>query len=277
MHPLVMGIAMACLVIAALAAAADGAWRLPAFGALTLLAGLALERLAAGVSAARRFRDLTPLVFPFLHLGRDLAWVAAIAAWSARRFVGRPSLPCHSMRARARSTPRHVRPADFPEAAPARPVRPTRVLCLIPAHNEATNLTSVVAEVRACRPEIDILVVDDGSTDDTPSVLDRLEVRWLRFPERLGIGSAMRAGLRYAARLGCDIVVRMDGDGQHRADDIDRLLAPIERGRADVVLSWPTPTADAGRHPRDLAEWRQQPVDVFGACWPSPSIRTTVS
>ena len=98
MHPLVMGIAMACLVIAALAAAADGAWRLPAFGALTLLAGLALERLAAGVSAARRFRDLTPLVFPFLHLGRDLAWVAAIAAWSGPpvRWSPLPAVPQHA-------------------------------------------------------------------------------------------------------------------------------------------------------------------------------------
>ena len=107
---------------------------------------------------------------------------------------------------------------------------------LIPAHNEASNLPAVVAEVRACRPDIDVLVIDDGSTDETPALLDRLEVRWLRFPERLGIGSAMRAGLRYAARLGYDAVVRMDGDGQHRAREIDRLLAPIDRGRADVVL-----------------------------------------
>jgi glycosyltransferase involved in cell wall biosynthesis len=236
MHPLVMAIAMAGFVSAALAAAAGGPWRSLALGAATMLAGLALERLAAGVSAARRFRDLTPLIFPFLHLGRDLAWVAAIAVWSARRFGGRPSMPCHSMRARAKSTPQRVPQPDFPEAARAPRVRPTRVLCLIPAHNEAPNLTAVVADVRACRPDVDILVVDDGSTDETPSLLDRLDVRWLRFPERLGIGSAMRAGLRYAARLGYDVVVRMDGDGQHRADDIDRLLVPIDRGCADVVL-----------------------------------------
>src|SRR5947207_1533132 len=124
MHPLVMGIAIAGLVSAALAAAADGPWRPIALGAATLLAGLALERLAAGVCAARRFRDLTPLVFPLLHLGRDLAWVAAIAMWSARRLRGRPSMPCHSMRARARTTPLAARgksPAAFgaPSAAAA--------------------------------------------------------------------------------------------------------------------------------------------------------------
>ena len=79
-------------------------------------------------------------------------------------------------------------------------------------------------------------MIDDGSTDDTVACLDRLDVRWLRFPERMGIGSAMRAGLRYAVRFGYEAAVRIDGDGQHRADDIDRLLAPIREGAADVVL-----------------------------------------
>ena len=63
-----------------------------------LVAGLALERLAAGISAARRFRTLTPLVFPLLHLGRDLAWVAAIAMWLARRVV-RPAVESRAQHA----------------------------------------------------------------------------------------------------------------------------------------------------------------------------------
>jgi glycosyltransferase involved in cell wall biosynthesis len=83
---------------------------------------------------------------------------------------------------------------------------------------------------------LDILVVDDGSTDETALLLARLGVRWLRFPQRLGIGSAMRAGIRYATRLGYDAAVRMDGDGQHRAGDIEQLLEPLTDGRADVVL-----------------------------------------
>jgi hypothetical protein len=111
-----------------------------------------------------------------------------------------------------------------------------RLLCLLPAHNEAANLSGVIAELRACRPDLDLLVVDDGSTDGTAALMERLDVRWLRFPERMGIGGAMRAGLRYAARLGYDVVVRMDGDGQHRPEDVERLLSPILRDGVDVVL-----------------------------------------
>ena len=234
LHPLVMAIAVAGLAGSALAALADGPWQPLALGAVVLLAILALERLAAGIGAARRFRTLTPLVFPFLHLGRDLAWVAALAMWSARRVCGRPSIPSHSMRSRTRwmTAPARLLPATRPPATDSS----TRILCLIPAHNEAASLQAVVGELRTCRADLDILVIDDGSTDDTARLLERLDVRWLHFPERMGIGSAMRAGLRYAARLGYDAVVRIDGDGQHRAEDIERLLAPIRDGRADVVL-----------------------------------------
>lgn|SRR6266853_111430 len=112
----------------------------------------------------------------------------------------------------------------------------SRALCLIPAHNEAANLSAVVAEVRARRPDLDILVVDDGSTDKTMVIVPRLGVRWLQLMDRMGIGSAMRAGLRYALRQGYDTVIRIDGDGQHRAEDIDALLTPISAGHADIVI-----------------------------------------
>src|SRR5262249_36563477 len=111
-----------------------------------------------------------------------------------------------------------------------------RQLAVVPAHNEAASLRAVVDELRALRPEVDILIVDDGSTDESVWFVGELGVRWLRFPERLGVGSAMRAGFRYATRLEYDVVIRVDGDGQHGAADIDALLAPILSGDADVVL-----------------------------------------
>jgi len=111
-----------------------------------------------------------------------------------------------------------------------------RVLALIPAYNEARNLPAVVGGIRERCPGVAVLVVDDGSTDDTVPVLKQLGVQWLRWPHRRGVGCAVRAGLRYASRLGFDAVVRLDADGQHDAEDIERLLIPIRIGRADAVF-----------------------------------------
>ncbi|MGH9254903.1 MAG: glycosyltransferase family 2 protein [Vicinamibacterales bacterium] len=114
--------------------------------------------------------------------------------------------------------------------------RRPRTLTLIPAYNEAASLPAVVGTLRQRRPDLDILVVDDGSSDRTTALLRELGVRWLHWPERRGVGSALRAGLRYAARRGYDVVVRLDADGQHDVDDVERLLVPLYIGTADVVL-----------------------------------------
>ena len=110
-----------------------------------------------------------------------------------------------------------------------------RFLVLIPARNEGVNLPRVVGELRGCRPEADILVVDDASSDDTRDILQGLGVYWLRLAQPLGIGGAMRAGLRYALILGHDLVVRLDGDGQHQPDQIELLLRPVRQEGADAV------------------------------------------
>ena len=110
------------------------------------------------------------------------------------------------------------------------------LLVLIPAYNEAASLPSVLAEVRALVPGADILVIDDGSSDGTFRLVDRLGVRVLRIHERIGVGGEVRTGLRYAGRLGYSRVVRVDGDGQHRPSDIDALMTPITQGVADVTF-----------------------------------------
>jgi glycosyltransferase involved in cell wall biosynthesis len=111
-----------------------------------------------------------------------------------------------------------------------------RVLILIPAYNEADTLPGVVAEIRAEAPGAGILVVDDGSTDRTGEVVRSLGVRWLRLNERLGPGAAVRVGLRYARLRRFDVVVRIDGDGQHPAGLIPALLQPLYTARADIVV-----------------------------------------
>ncbi len=92
-HPVLMSLAIVGLAIAAAMAITTGPWRAVAAAAALLLAGLTIERCAAGIAAARRFRTMTPLVFPVLHLIRDLAWVTAIVVWLLRRVSGRPSKP----------------------------------------------------------------------------------------------------------------------------------------------------------------------------------------
>jgi cellulose synthase/poly-beta-1,6-N-acetylglucosamine synthase-like glycosyltransferase len=104
LHPPAMSLGLGFLTLAALAAVAGSSWWQPlaAFGA-SLIAALFVERLVAGIHAARRFDDPIALVFPLLHLARDAAWVAAIAVWLARFAAGRPGRPSHSMRPRPES------------------------------------------------------------------------------------------------------------------------------------------------------------------------------
>ena len=139
------------------------------------------------------------------------------------------------------------------------------VLVLIPARDEAANLPRVVTELRLHCPDVAVLVVDDCSSDATPDVLPAIGVRWLRVDQHLGIGGAMRAGLRFARRLGYRFVVRLDGDGQHPPADIVRLLAPIRRGTADAVQGCRSAT-HAGYHARGVRRLSQRVLAMVLSC-----------
>lgn len=111
-----------------------------------------------------------------------------------------------------------------------------KVLVIIPAYNEESSLAGVVAAIRRDKPNADILIVNDGSIDNTSEVAGKLGVFVANLPYNMGIGAAMQTGYLYAERQGYDIAVQVDGDGQHPADQIARVVAPIREGRSDIVI-----------------------------------------
>ena len=107
---------------------------------------------------------------------------------------------------------------------------------MVPALNESGAIGRVVDEIRSFDPSIDVVVVDDASTDETASVAEAHGAIVLRLPFNVGIGGAVQTGFRYALEHGYDLAVRLDGDGQHDASELSKLLEPLERGEADLVI-----------------------------------------
>ena len=111
-----------------------------------------------------------------------------------------------------------------------------KLIVIIPAYNEASCIADVIKSVTEEIPEADIVVVDDGSGDDTVSIAKGEGVKVLCQRFNLGIGATMQTGYKYAWNNGYDIAVQFDGDGQHPADEIRELIEPIIEKRADVVV-----------------------------------------
>lgn len=227
MHAPAMLMALVTLVAAGVLAGAGVASLPLAAAGATIIALLGVERSVAGIGAWRRTGDAAALGFPVAHLARDVSWAYAIVLWMVRRMVRRRGAPSHSMRRAARTPGVHGR-LEFPPAG--------SLLAIVPAFNESASLARVVQDLSRVMSRDDILVVNDGSTDDTEALLPALGARWLTLSQRLGVGGAVRAGIRYARRGGYDYVVRIDGDGQHRACDIARLLRPVVAGHADAAM-----------------------------------------
>jgi len=111
-----------------------------------------------------------------------------------------------------------------------------RTVAIVPAYNEVAAIGRVVDEIRAFDPAIDVVVVDDASTDDTAATAEAHGATVLRLLFNVGIGGAVQTGFRFALEEGYGRAVRLDGDGQHDASELGKLLAPIETGTADLVI-----------------------------------------
>ena len=109
------------------------------------------------------------------------------------------------------------------------------ILVIIPAYNEDASIRGVVNGIKSCGPW-DILVVNDGSKDDTAGKAREAGAEVLSLPFNCGIGSAISLGLRYALEQDYKAVVRLDADGQHDPFFIDAVLTPVLNNKADIIV-----------------------------------------
>jgi glycosyltransferase involved in cell wall biosynthesis len=113
---------------------------------------------------------------------------------------------------------------------------------VLPAKNEASALASLLPHLRELHPDAEIIVVDDGSTDNTPEICEKNKVTHLRSPYSMGNGAAIKRGARIASG---EKLVFMDADGQHNPADINRLIARLDEGY-DMVVGARTWQSQAG-------------------------------
>ncbi len=111
-----------------------------------------------------------------------------------------------------------------------------KILIIIPAYNEGLRIADVVREIREAAPDYDILVVNDGSRDETPHAAQSAGAVVVSHPFNLGYGVAIQTGYKYALAKGYDFVAQIDGDGQHDPAFIKYLLAPVIAGETDFAL-----------------------------------------
>jgi glycosyltransferase involved in cell wall biosynthesis len=116
-----------------------------------------------------------------------------------------------------------------------------KIVIQIPCFNEEANIESTVSEIKkviqTMDQKVEILVIDDGSTDRTLEILEHIGVNHvLKIPKNQGLANAFQRGIEHALILGADVVVNTDGDGQYPATRIPELVQPILEGSADVVL-----------------------------------------
>jgi glycosyltransferase involved in cell wall biosynthesis len=121
-------------------------------------------------------------------------------------------------------------------STPSAPARAARLLVIMPAHEEEASIGTTLARVRRSLPEVDVLVVNDHSSDRTSEVAAEHGARVVELSCNLGYGGAIQTGFKFALARGYDVVLQMDADGQHDPGSARELLAPVLAGEADVAI-----------------------------------------
>jgi glycosyltransferase involved in cell wall biosynthesis len=110
-------------------------------------------------------------------------------------------------------------------------------IAIIPAFNEEKNIEKVILSIKQWQPDFDIVVINDGSVDLTSSVARQTkQAVVIDLPANIGIGGAVQTGFIYSRRKDYDLAVQIDGDGQHDAAEIEKLIEPILTQKADMVI-----------------------------------------
>jgi len=117
--------------------------------------------------------------------------------------------------------------------------RSAETLVVIPAFNEGSRIGAVLQRLRASVPDVDVVVVDDGSHDDTAARARAAGVHVISHPFNLGYGAALQTGYKYACAAGHAYVAQLDADGQHDPAEVPALLAAAERNPDALVLGEP--------------------------------------
>lgn len=111
-----------------------------------------------------------------------------------------------------------------------------KVLLIIPAYNEQENILKTVQTIKEYSEEIEYVVINDGSTDNTEQILIENKINHIKLVHNLGIGGAVQTGYKYAYENNYDIAIQFDGDGQHDINYVPNICEPLINGQADMCI-----------------------------------------
>ena len=111
-----------------------------------------------------------------------------------------------------------------------------KILIIIPAYNEEKNIGSVINDIKNNLPSADIVVINDGSTDNTSAIARTAGAIVIDLPTNLGIGGAMQTGYKFARENKYDIAIQVDADGQHAATEIPKILDRLNQKDVEAVI-----------------------------------------
>ncbi|MCW2991309.1 MAG: glycosyl transferase family 2, partial [Solirubrobacterales bacterium] len=155
---------------------------------------------------------------------------------------------------------RFARPSRFADVSRVMQ-RPSAHLAVVPAYNEQATISRVVENIQRWAPDFDIVVIDDGSTDDTGTNAAAAGASVVRLPFNCGIGGAVQAGFVYAKENGYDRMVQIDGDGQHDARELHKLIEALDESPGVDVICGSRFLSEDNRYPAPIS--RRTGIHIF--------------